>query len=344
MPLEVGLGLFTGQVPPGSPRSLNQEYRDILRLSELAERSGFDSVWVSEHHGAADSYLPSLTVLLGAIAAVTERVGLGMGVALAPFQHPLRFAEDCAVVDQLSGGRLVAGLAPGWREEEFRAFGVPMGERVRRTTELLSVCRLAWTEERFSFEGRHFRFEQVAVTPKPAHPIPVFLGGFVEKAAARAGRLGDGFLASRNRLDRFQQLLAAFDEGARSASRDPERLLVGFLHNAWVSADGSTPESVYAGAWHQLGTYLAWESTDRPGAPYRLSPLDRRLVEERTARGTPNQVIAALGEWVKAIGSRRLTAVVRLHYPGMTYEEAAPAVELFGREVIPALKRLAASA
>lgn len=342
MALKVGLGLFTGQVPPGSGRSFVEEYSEILALSQDAEAAGFDSIWVSEHHGAADGYLPSLTVLLGAIAAVTRRVELGMGVVLGPFQHPLRFAEDCAVVDNLAAGRLVVGLAPGWREEEFRAFGVPIGERVGRNSELVKVCRLAWTGRRFSFEGRYHRYQEVAVTPPPAHPLPILMGGFVEKAAARAGRLGDGFLASRNELPAFQRLVRAFDEGARGAGKDPGRMPIGLLQNAWVSRDGAVPDHVLAGAWHQLGTYAAWRvPNDTPEAAFRLPPPDARAVQERMAAGTPDQVVAAIGPWLEAYGRRDLTVVFRLHYPGMTRAQARPAVELFAQEVMPALKRMA---
>ena len=316
------------------------EYADILRLAVLAEACGFESVWLSEHHGAADSYLPSLPVMAAAIAAVTSRIEVGFGVVLAPFQHPLRFAEDCAVVDQLSRGRLSVGLAPGWREEEFRAFGVPIRERVGRTVELLRLCKRAWSEERFSFEGRYFAYDRVAVTPKPFHPLPVYMGAFVERAAQRAGGVADGFLASRNRLDRFKSLLAAFDAGALEAGRDPDRLLVGFLQNTWVSADGRMPPEVVAGAWHQLGTYIAWEESDTPEVPYRLPRLDQAAVDERTPGGSPEQVLDKLGPWIQAFGRRRLTAVYRLHYPGMTYEQAAPAVELFAAQVAPALRRL----
>jgi alkanesulfonate monooxygenase SsuD/methylene tetrahydromethanopterin reductase-like flavin-dependent oxidoreductase (luciferase family) len=340
-PLSVGLGLLTAQLPPGGGRSPSEEYRDLLRLARLAEKAGFDSVWLSEHHGAADGYLPSLPVLAAAIAAVTERIQIGFGVVLAPFQHPLRFAEDCAVLDQLARGRLIVGLAPGWREEEFRAFGVPRSERIRRTLELIRICKLAWSEERFSFSGRLFSYDQVAVTPKPFHPLPVYMGAFVEKAATRAGKIADGFLASRNDFGKFKSLVDAFDSGAREAGRDPSHLGVGFLQNTWVSADGRTPPEVVAGAWHQLGTYIAWERTDTPEARYELPQLDQSVVDARTPRGMPEQLLERLGPWIEAFGKRDLTAVYRLHYPGMTYDQAAPAVELFGSKVAPALKRLA---
>src|SRR5919106_1094963 len=120
MTVQVGVGLFTGQLPAGSDRTFDREYREVLDLVRLAEALGFDSAWTSEHHGSSDGYLPSLLVILGAFAAATDRLRLGTGVILAPFHDPLRLAEDAAAVDQLSGGRLILGLGLGWREEEFR--------------------------------------------------------------------------------------------------------------------------------------------------------------------------------------------------------------------------------
>src|SRR5438094_4147274 len=125
MGVQVGIGLFTGQLPPGSGRTFTREYRETLDLVRLAETLGFDSAWVSEHHGAGDGYLPSLLPMLGAFAAATDRIRLGTGILLTPFHHPLRLAEDAAVVDQISGGRLILGLGLAWREEEFRMFGQP---------------------------------------------------------------------------------------------------------------------------------------------------------------------------------------------------------------------------
>src|SRR5919197_4615119 len=104
MSVQVGIGLFTGQVPPGSERTFAQEYREVLDLVRLAEAIGFDSAWVSEHHGSSDGYLPSLFPMLAAFAAATERIRLGTGVMLTPFHDPLRLAEDVAVFDPIFGG------------------------------------------------------------------------------------------------------------------------------------------------------------------------------------------------------------------------------------------------
>jgi alkanesulfonate monooxygenase SsuD/methylene tetrahydromethanopterin reductase-like flavin-dependent oxidoreductase (luciferase family) len=101
MSLRVGIGLFTGQLPSDSDRTFAQEYRETLELVRLAEAVGFDSAWVSEHHGASDGYLPSLLVMLAAIAEATTHIRLGTGVILTPLHDPIRLAEDAAVVDQL---------------------------------------------------------------------------------------------------------------------------------------------------------------------------------------------------------------------------------------------------
>ena len=168
MAFKIGVGLFTGQIPAGGNRPLHDEYLGAVELTRLTEAEGLDSSWVSEHHGAGDGYLPSLLPMLAAFATVTSRIELGTGVVLAPFHDPLRMAEDFAVVDQLSGGRTIAGFGIGWRDEEFRAFGIETSSRVRRTIELVEILRRAWSEERFSFEGKYFNYDRVAVTPKPA--------------------------------------------------------------------------------------------------------------------------------------------------------------------------------
>ena len=165
MGVRVGIGLFTAQLPASSKRTFEQEYRETLELVRLAERVGFDSAWVSEHHGSSDGYLPSMLPLLAALAAVTERIELGTGVVLTSFHDPLRLAEDAAVVDLLSGGRLLLGLGNGWREEEFRMFGASKAERGARTEETVEVLRRAWTGRRFSFEGRTLR-----VRPREGDP------------------------------------------------------------------------------------------------------------------------------------------------------------------------------
>ncbi len=342
MTVRIGLGLFTGQIPPGSDRTFRQEYHDMLELTRLAETLGFDSVWVSEHHGSSDGYLPSLLPVLGALAAATDRMLLGTGVLLVPFHHPIRLAEDAAVVDQLSGGRLLLGLGLGWREEEFRMFGLSYRERARRTIETVEILRRAWSGERFSHDGRIFRLDEVKVTPAPASEggPPIYLGGHAEPAVRRAGRMGDGYIRSRSGLDAAKESLRLAEESAREAGKDPASLGFALLQNTFVWEEGNGWEVVREGVSHQLGVYPAWAAgSDTPGRPLKVSPPDEKTLRDTTPGGDRHQVVQALRPIVDAFAGRQeFHLVVRLHYPGMDIDTSARAVELFGAEVIPALK------
>lgn len=338
--MRIGVGLFTGQIPPSSERTLHREYRDVLDMTRLVESSGLDSAWVSEHHFSADGYLPSLVPMLAAMAAVTERIELGTGVILAPFHDPIRLAEDFAVADQLSNGRLICGLGIGWRDEEFRQFGVATSSRVGRLEELTEVMRRAWGEERFDFDGRHYRYSGVSVTPKPARVPPIFIGGFVDEAIRRAGRIGDGYISSRVETTRAEDAFRMAAEARKEAGKDgPPQ--VGILQNAFVTED---PERdwpmVRDGIGHQLGVYEGWRAgTDVPGTPLVVRPPDEGSIKRTTAYGTPDQVVEHLRPLTAVLADYpQAHLILRLHYPGMAAEPAARAIELLASEVAPRLR------
>ena len=221
--LRIGIGLFTGQVPAGSQRTFAQEYRETLELVRLAEALGFDSAWVSEHHGASDGYLPSLLPMLAAFAAATDRIGLGTGVILTPLHDPLRLAEDAAVVDQLSEGRLTLGLGIAWRPEEFRMFGVPFrraaaadgrhggdpAPRVDRRAVLVPGATCTRTTA-----CGHAAAGAGGRTADPA-------GRLRRGGDAARGRIGDGHITDADDLDAVRHAVALMEEGAREAGRDP---------------------------------------------------------------------------------------------------------------------------
>lgn len=186
MSLRIGVGLWTGQ---------GQDYRGVVPLATAAEQAGFDSFWVTEHHGLPDGYLPSPLTVLAALAPVTSRITLGTGLVLAPLHHPLRLAEDAAVVDLLSGGRLILGLGLGYAEHEYRAFGVDPATRGARLEALVGALRQAWTGDEFSCSA--LGLDAVRVTPAPNRRIPIWLGGYAAAAVARAGRIADGHLVGR---------------------------------------------------------------------------------------------------------------------------------------------------
>ncbi|MBU6422615.1 MAG: LLM class flavin-dependent oxidoreductase [Chloroflexota bacterium] len=347
MTVRVGLGTLSGQLPFTETRTAGDVYREMLELARLAEEVGFDSFWLSSHHGAPNSHLPSPIVLLAAVAAVTKRIELGAAMVIAPLQPPLRFAEDCAVADQISRGRLIVGLSAGWRPEEFSAFGIDMRERARRTAELAQICRAAWDDGRVTFAGRHDRVEDAAVTPRPYRRLPLFMGGTAPSAVARAGRLADGFLSTgtpQKGVIAFEAEVRAFDAAARAAGRDPAGLAIGFNVNAWASADGAVPLAVRGAMWHKIGTSLAWHAGQQTRHDDDVPALDEARVAERGFFGTAEDVVRQAEPWVAPHDGRDLHVLFRLYHPGMRASDAAPAIRLFGERVIPALKEMHARA
>jgi probable F420-dependent oxidoreductase len=343
MAFKLGVGLFTGQIPATSQRTFHQDYGDAIELARLTEEQGLDSAWVSEHHFSSDGYLPSLLPLLAAFAAVTDRIELGTGVVLAPFHDPIRLAEDFAVVDQIAGGRVIAGFGIGWRTEEFRSFGVDVSTRVGRMQELVEIVRRAWTEDRFDHTGRYHSYSGISVTPKPARVPPILVGGFADAAIKRAGRIGDGYIASRGKPERVERAFAMAAEERRKAGKEGPPI-VGVLQNAFVTADPTRDwPLVRDGISHQLGVYAGWNAgTDVPGRPLEVMPPEESDIRRTTAFGTPEEVTESLAALTGILGRYPEShLVMRFHYPGMPSEPAARAIELFAREVAPRLREMA---
>jgi natural product biosynthesis luciferase-like monooxygenase protein len=144
-----------------------QVYDQALEETRLAEALGFDAVWLAEHHFSAYGICPSLGVLAAAIARETRRVRIGTSVVIAPFAHPVRIAEEWAMVDILSDGRLEFGLGRGYQPKEFAGLGLSMERTRERFDECLEIIRRAWTEERVTFAGEFYQVPGIAVFPKP---------------------------------------------------------------------------------------------------------------------------------------------------------------------------------
>jgi alkanesulfonate monooxygenase SsuD/methylene tetrahydromethanopterin reductase-like flavin-dependent oxidoreductase (luciferase family) len=172
-------------------------YRAAVEQCAWADRLGFASAVVMEHHATTDGYLPSPVVLGAAIAAVTERMLVRLSLVLLPLYHPLKAAEDLAVLDLVSGGRLRLTVGLGYREEEYRQFGVNIKRRPSLMEEAVEALKQAWTGEPFEFRG-----ETVRVLPRPAQrPRPdIYMGGASPASARRAARIADGYQPLAPRL------------------------------------------------------------------------------------------------------------------------------------------------
>lgn len=231
--------------PPEAQTSMAERYEAALDMAEWADEAGFVTLVLSEHHGSADGYLPSALTMAAAMAARTKNVRIRVAAVVAAFHDPVKLAEDAAVVDNISRGRLDLVVGAGYVPSEFAMFGVDIAERIRRTVDTVETLRAAWTGEPFERHG-----STITVTPPPYRPggPRLELGGGSEGAARRAARLGVGFMATEAAVWDFYR-----DERVRLGSRDPGPYLgadTGFVHLARDVDEG----------WRQIGPYALHES------------------------------------------------------------------------------------
>jgi alkanesulfonate monooxygenase SsuD/methylene tetrahydromethanopterin reductase-like flavin-dependent oxidoreductase (luciferase family) len=187
--MKFGILQFFGWLDRSIP--LETIYSRALDRIEIMEQTGYDAVWLAEHHFSSYSVCPSVHVMAMNIAARTKRLRIGTAVTLAPFYHPLRIAEEIALLDILSGGRINWGAGRGFDREEFEVFNVPVEESTERFREVVEIVLAAWQNERLTYKGKYHQYEDVEVLPKPAqkpHPptwVAASSQGAVEWAAKR---------------------------------------------------------------------------------------------------------------------------------------------------------------
>jgi alkanesulfonate monooxygenase SsuD/methylene tetrahydromethanopterin reductase-like flavin-dependent oxidoreductase (luciferase family) len=276
--------------PDFSGVPIAERYAAALEMTEWADRNGFLMVILSEHHGSPDGYLPSALPLAAAIAARTKNMRILIGALVSAFHDPLKVAEDAAVVDAISGGRLDLVVTNGYVQSEFDMFGVPVNKRAARTTEMLETLQNAFTGKPFTYRGR-----TVQVTPAPATPggPPLQLGGSSEPAARRAARLGVGFMPSGEQI--WEHYRAAVIEFGRD---DPGPYLGGDTSFFHVTEDVERGwEQIGPYAMHEANAYGQWMVEAGIGAEGGYRPFEN--LEELKATGqyrviTPQQLIDEL--------------------------------------------------
>jgi alkanesulfonate monooxygenase SsuD/methylene tetrahydromethanopterin reductase-like flavin-dependent oxidoreductase (luciferase family) len=298
-------------------------YAACLEQCAWADAQGLDMVVLSEHHGVDDGYLPAPLTLAAAVAGRTQRIGINVAALLVPFHDPVRLAEQLAVLDLVSGSRvsLVAGL--GYRDEEFRMAGIDRRERGKLLEEAIGVLRQAWTGEPFTWRGRTIR-----VTPRPAAPPMILIGGSTPAAARRAARLrcgffpavGDAELAKRYEVECARLGFQGFTSlpggpGFVHVSRDPER--------DWARI---APHALY-----DAQTYASWQPAGQRSEVHTAA----RDVDELRRSGVYRVLTPA-----ETVTLARETGRLVLHplMGGIAPELAWESLRLVEREVLPALR------
>lgn len=314
------------RIPPA------QLYNRLLDQIEWVDKSGFDAVVFAEHHCADDDFLPSLMTICAATAARTKRVRIGTDIFLLPFHHPVRVAEDGAIVDIISNGRFDLTVGAGYVEDEYAAFGMKLNQRPGRMEEGVEIIKRCWTEDEFSFHGRYYQLDKVRMTPKPVQsPRPkIIMGASSEAAARRAARLGDGMRPTGAHLwDFYYDELAAM---GRSVERRIPMSFPVFLH-VTEDPERDWPRIAPHGRY-EIECYMKWGLL--ASAYGELATSDEAL-RKTYVLATPDEAIALLKPLHEADPNDMFYFAPLL--PGMDPELGQASLELAVSKVIPAVNR-----
>ncbi len=313
-------------------------YSSTLRFVREAERLGFDQVWLTEHHFADDGYCPALMPVAAAIAAQTSTIRIGTKVLLMPFHDPLRLAEDAAVVDVISGGRLELGFAAGYRLEEFSGFGIDRSERAVRTREGVAALGQALTGDTFSFDGRFHHYDSARVVPPPVQtPVPIWMGARSPLAIKRAAAMGYHLALADFDEDLCVDDCRVYDEALVEHGRDPDAFRVVSVTSLFVDEDPERARAVAAPhIRYQQDQYQRWfgEASDRQSNPFVHDQSDD--LPSGCLVGTPEAVL----ESIRAARARFPFTDFSFWtlLPGMAVDTALSSLELFAERVLPGLR------
>jgi alkanesulfonate monooxygenase SsuD/methylene tetrahydromethanopterin reductase-like flavin-dependent oxidoreductase (luciferase family) len=277
------------QLPCFGDQSPVQRYRDTIEQAVYAEALGFESVWPVEQHFIRDlSIMPAPMLVLAAVAERTRQLRLGIAIVLLPLSHPLRVAEEIAVLDVMSNGRVEFGVGRGAIPLHFRGFGVAQAESRDRMFEELDVIRLAWAGEPVSYSGRFYQIDRVTVVPRPVqrpHP-PIRIAANSEDTFELMGRAGYPIFAASqvNSFNRLRKFLPAYRDARKTAGHpDNGGDDLSLLMPLYVAADDSEiRRDTEPGIRHLMETaatlYVGVQSPTAGGAG-RLMELARRIRE-----------------------------------------------------------------
>ncbi|OBA92217.1 luciferase [Mycobacteriaceae bacterium 1482268.1] len=337
MSIKLSFGyLYDFRNPAAWHRSWADLYTETLEFAAWTEALGFEGAWVPEHHAADDGYQPAPMVALAALAARTKKMRIGPAVALAPLYHPVRFAEECAVLDILSNGRLDVAVAVGYRRREAEGYGVDFTKRGRRTDEFLDIVLRLWKGESVTYNGTHFQLQNATITPTPPNGhIPLYLGGFNEKAIERTAKFGDGYFGNLEFVELYNEKLRAHGKDPSDARIRIQGLFVVVANDPEQAMDELAPFYL-----HVNNTYGQWLNEDKESTGMDDTRLKPMTLEQFKASGilqilTPSQA-------VELFNTMRAKAPVE-HFmmmlpPGIPTKQFATYAETFANEVIPAFR------
>ncbi len=327
--MRFGILSIVDHYPAELPRTTARFYDELLEQTEAAEALGFDSFWVAEHHFHEYGGIPRPPIWMGAAAQRTRRIRLGAAVVVLPFDHPLRVPEDYAMVDVLSGGRLVLGVGSGYLRHEFDGFAIDPAEKRERFDEALEIVRLAWQGERFSYNGKFRRITDVKLNVLPLqrpHP-PLWVAILRNEAAALVGRRRLPIMmipyATTEHFSELAGTIAAFKQAFVEAGGAAVEAAVPFGLHTFC---GETAEHARSEAKDAMDRYV------RTRLYAKQRAFDTLVAKDLVAFGGPDDVARVAQRYADA-GLTHFLAI--MNFGGLAHDAVLRSMERLARHVLP---------
>lgn len=338
MAQEFQFGLVVrGQAEAGE--DISRRFQETLAFVRLADRLGYDSVTKTAHYSAHPFQMLQLVPMLARFAAEAPNMRLNAGVLLLPLLSPLHVAEEFATLDVITGGKIILGVGLGYRDVEFKAFGVPRSQRARRFEANLIAIKRLWTEDKVQMKTPYFELDGASCSPQPLqkpHP-PIWVGANADPAVERAARLGDCWYigpaveigALERQLDLYKRALDG--AGKPFPAELPMRREVFVAKNREEAIRLCAP---YLGAKYKA--YHSWHQ-EMPEGDRGLGQSFEDLIRDRFIIGSPDEVAEQIVALHRRLGVNHV--VMSTEWAGMPETLAVETIEMIAKEVFPRVRQ-----
>ena len=347
------LHLFENPLGRSEKEIVDEQFDIMVR----AEEFGFYSIWPAEHHFSEYGYCASPAVTLAALAVRTQRIRLGTGVVVLPLNHPVRVAEDFAILDLLSGGRVDLGVGRGYQPHEFAGYGVDQTRSRDIFHESVEIIQKAWTEERFDYYGEFYQLHDLSVRPKPLqkpHP-PIWMASLSPATFQLCGRYGFnlmcapvfGFDVNRGaaQIDEYRQALE--EHGRKPADHEIAGLIMTYVAETTEQALADFQDAVM---WyfHTFAKYIAPPKGQPAVKSYEMYTAARDWLQTlewdaivrsgAVVCGSPDQVAERIAQIHELCGITHYLAWTRIG--GLAHQKVLRSMELMCDKVMPQVRHL----
>lgn len=333
-------GVYEMALPPRE--AVHAANEQCILEAVAAEHAGFDGIWIPERHHRTETFLPSPIVTLAAIAARTSSIRIAPMVLQPTYYNPMHVAEQLAQIDQLSKGRLIFGAGVGYHHDYFKLFGVDQKGTGRRFEECMAVIDHAWREERLTFKGEFFDFDDVLMTPKPYQQPrpPIWVGAFYDKAIERALNWDGWCWWYPTQLDQAAQKIDYWRERAER-KRGANNWTVAIAYEGWVGRDTEAVRRRHGHRWVKEAAFYV----DRALSPDMVVDTLENLEERYLILGTPDYWIQRIGAVIERLNPAWIGIRTRTPDPGgdapayPSLHESLDNIQMLGEEVIRYFQR-----